>query len=380
MSNNGEAANNNPAPQEHVMNAELKDTVTSAEPETTMNSAAPLERRMSAATQSYHAFLESLKGKVVTIYRGGPESKTGTLLDVKSDYVTLYANNNNNNKNKNNNNNNNNNNNDGNNNNNNTVIYYQAQHVKSISEDSKSNSMQVMQAQNQEEVEFLEADTFAELVAQLSNETIQINQGGPESKRGVLLGVRNDFLHLFTEDDGVIYYNIHHIKSVSKYQDDNNNNNNHNNNQQEEIQYPEIIDASDFNGVFKHLEHKWVSINRGGPEAMEGVLVENAGGHYTLVSNEEVLRIHPYHIRSISVGPKGSFQNNNQNNQNNDQNNQNNNQDNEQNDNQNNNQAENKSNNDKNNKDDSRSSSKSSRRRSRYTERVTKTIDYDWKF
>ena len=55
------------------------------------------------------------------------------------------------------------------------------------------------------------------------------------------------------------------------------------------------------------MEHKWVSINRGGPEAMEGVLVENAGGHYTLVSNEEVLRIHPYHIRSISSGPKGSL-------------------------------------------------------------------------
>ena len=43
------------------------------------------------STDSYHAFLESLKGKVVTIYRGGPESKTGRLLDVQSDYITLCA-------------------------------------------------------------------------------------------------------------------------------------------------------------------------------------------------------------------------------------------------------------------------------------------------
>ena len=160
-----------------------------------------------------------------------------------------------------------------------------------------------------------EADTFAELVEQLAEETIQINQGGPESKYGVLLGMKNDFLHLYTEDDGIVYFNIHHIKSVSKYQNNNNNdNNNNNNNNQQQVVYPDTIDASDFGGVFKHLEHKWVSINRGGPEAMEGVLVENAGGHYTLVSNEEVLRVHPYHIRSISAGAKGSLQNNNQNN------------------------------------------------------------------
>ena len=64
--------------------------------------------RKSTQTQSYHSFLESLKGKTVTIYRGGPESKSGKLLDVKSDYVTLYAQDNNNNNNNNNNNQNNN--------------------------------------------------------------------------------------------------------------------------------------------------------------------------------------------------------------------------------------------------------------------------------
>ncbi len=66
------------------------------------------------------SYFDALKGKTVTIYRGGPESKSGKLLDVQSDYLTLYTQNN-------------------------GVIYYQAEHVKSISEDSKFNSTQHLQ-------------------------------------------------------------------------------------------------------------------------------------------------------------------------------------------------------------------------------------------
>jgi spore coat protein B len=316
------------------------------------------------SADSYHAFLESLKGKVVTIYRGGPESKTGKLLDVQSDYVTLYAQNNNNNNNNNNQNNNNNNNNQNNQNDNNqnTVVYYQAKHVKSISEDTMTNSTQTTDSMPQE-VPFLVADNFASLIANLLDETVQINQGGPESKYGTLLGVTGDFMVLYTEDDGVVYFNIDHVKSVSEYQDnDSEDEDDQNNDQQTEVVFPEILGASDFHNVFSHMAHKWVSINRGGPEAMEGVLVENSGGHYTLVSNQEVLRIHPYHIRSISSGAKGSYSqnNNNQDNQNDNAND--------------NNDTENMMNEDSKEKD-----SKSSRESERTNrERVVKTIDYVW--
>ncbi|MDF2904339.1 MAG: hypothetical protein K0S25_1977, partial [Bacillus sp. (in: firmicutes)] len=273
---------------------------------------------------------------------------------------------------------NNNQNNDQQNNNQNTVVYYQARHVKSISEDSKTNSTQVTET-NEDTVEFFEADNFSQLLNHLLKETIQINQGGPESKYGTLLGVANGFVILYTEDDGIVYFNIDHVKSVSKYQtnddndNDNNNNNNQNNNQQI-ITYPEFLEAENFHGVFSHMAHKWVSINRGGPEAMEGVLVENAGGHYTLVSNEEVLRIHPYHIRSISSGPKGSLSQNNQNdnseeNQSNDQSTQNsNNAKNEKNENKN-----------KNKEKESRKTSRRSESKEYQREKVVKTIDYVWK-
>ncbi|MGJ7921602.1 spore coat protein [Neobacillus sp. LXY-4] len=318
--------------------------------------------------ESYHAFLESLKGKTVTIYRGGPESKTGLLLDVKSDYVTLYSQNNNNNNNQNNQQNN-----QQNNNNQNSVIYYQAKHVKSISEDSITNSTQTTQV-NQENVEFLKAEDFVGLIKNLLKETIQINQGGPESKYGTLLGVSNDFIAIYTEDDGIVYFNVNHVKSVSKYQDNNNNQNSQQNNQNvqnivTQQVYPEIIEAKDFQNVFQHLAHKWVSINRGGPEAMEGVLVENVGGHYTLVSNQEVLRIHPYHIKSISSGPKGSLSENNQSDDNNENE-------------QNNQTVQNNSNQTKsNNKNKNRESKKSSSSRNVESkrEKVVKTIDYVWK-
>ncbi|MDQ0216635.1 spore coat protein B [Oikeobacillus pervagus] len=301
---------------------------------------------------SYHSFLMSLKGKMVTIYRGGPESRTGILLDVQSDYIAILSQKNNNDNNQNNNQN----------NNQSKVIYYQAEHVKSISENSKSNSMQLMQSYG-EQVDFLQAENFLGLLKEFGNKTIQINQGGPESKYGTLLSVQGDHLILFTEDDGVVYVNAYHVKSICEYQ--NNNNFQLNNAVQSGIVYPDYVNVENFQNVFRDFSHQWVSINRGGPEAMEGVLVENAGGHYTLVNNEEVLRIHPYHIKSISVGPKGSLKQNkqNDNNQQDQSNNQNNNA--------------NNSNSDG-DKKQSEIKSNRSRSRSRNNDKVVKTIDYVW--
>lgn len=216
--------------------------------------------------QSFHSFLNALKGKTVTIYRGGPESKTGKLLNVKSDYVTLCSENN--------------------------VIYYQTSHIKSIIEDTKSNSKQ--HKPKDEKVEFYDAKTFSRLVEKMKGESIKLNQGGPESKHGKLIAVSNDYIVLFTEDDGLVYANLEHLKSISKH-----------NEKQYEGEIPSYVKADCFQDVFSRFSHQWVSINRGGPEAMEGVLVDHKGGHYTLVHNEEVMRIQPYHIKSISCGPKG---------------------------------------------------------------------------
>lgn len=249
----------------------------------------------------YHSFLEDLRGNEVTIYRGGPESRTGKLVDVQSDYITLCVDNDNN----------------SNNQQNEktsqtetneeeaetTIIYYQANHVKSISENTKVNSIQAKEG-NEGQLEYIKATNFIELLGELKKETVRINQGGPESKYGDLLSLSEDHIVLWTEDDGIVFYNVHHIKSISKYEEDED----ENENIQETRAYPEFVLANNFHEVIQHLSHKWVAINRGGPEAMEGVLVKSEGGHYTIVRNEEVLRVHPFHIRNISTGPRGFFQ------------------------------------------------------------------------
>ncbi|WP_021480759.1 hypothetical protein [Bacillus subtilis] len=215
---------------------------------------------------SYYNFLHSMKDKIVTVYRGGPESKKGKLTAVKSDYIALQAEK--------------------------KIIYYQLEHVKSITEDTNNSTTTI------ETEEMPDADDFHSLIGHLINQSVQFNQGGPESKKGRLVWLGDDYAALNTNEDGVVYFNIHHIKSISKHEPD----------LKIEGQTPSgVLEADDLSEVFKSLTHKWVSINRGGPEAIEGILVDNADGHYTIVKNQEVLRIYPFHIKSISLGPKGSY-------------------------------------------------------------------------
>ncbi|MEQ6074497.1 spore coat protein CotH [Bacillus subtilis] len=215
---------------------------------------------------SYYNFLHSMKDKIVTVYRGGPESKKGKLTAVKSDYIALQAEK--------------------------KIIYYQLEHVKSITEDTNNSTTTI------ETEEMPDADDFHSLIGQLMNQSVQFNQGGPESKKGRLVWLGDDYAALNTNEDGVVYFNIHHIKSISKHEPD----------LKIEGQTPSgVLEADYLSEVFKSLTHKWVSINRGGPEAIEGILVDNADGHYTIVKNQEVLRIYPFHIKSISLGPKGSY-------------------------------------------------------------------------
>jgi spore coat protein B len=216
----------------------------------------------------------SLKGKNVTIYRGGPESKTGRLIDVQSDYIALGTEN--------------------------GVIYYQAEHIKSISEDPIFNSMQSNLIQ-EDNIEYYQGKNFVGIMNNLKSKLVQINQGGPESKKGILLDVKSDYAVVSTNDDGIVYYNIHHIKSIMTPQ----NNNSQLGDEVTNLAGQEYIGAPEFNQLFRQMTHGWVSINRHGPEALEGILVENTDGYFTLINNKEIYRIHPLHVRSISFGPKG---------------------------------------------------------------------------
>jgi spore coat protein B len=324
-----------------------------------------------------NAYLKSLVGKSVKVFRGGPESCEGRLLDVQSDYVALMPEKSNNNA-KNDNQNNDNSKND------NSIIYYNLRHVQSVSENLKANSVEsnlrlvqnivqnineniysnlkhvqsvsenlianlkhvqsINKNSNAKSVEanlkhvqsisenliansvespiafdghpeLVSANDFTQLLKKLTGSMIKVNQGGPESKKGIVLVVADDYMGLLTEDDGIVFYNTTHVKSVSVQSISQNIDQNIDQSTPQSnspIHYDyfndiklDDIHAQNFYDLFDYFAYKWVSINRGGPEASEGILVQEEGEHYTLVNNDEVIRIYPYHIKSISIGTKG---------------------------------------------------------------------------
>ncbi len=240
-------------------------------------------------------YLKSLTGRVVRVYKGGPEAKWGTLLAVNGDHLVIQTEQ------------------DG-------VIYYNVRHIKSISEDSKSTTLPPNDNADNE-VEHIRSDSFDTLIGELKGQYVRLDRGGPESRRGRLISVGKDHLVLETDKEGVVYYNLEHIKSISlaindnqnKEQNSESNNQSANNNMNNSL--PSYLEAGDFKELLKTIgsQPHWVKINRGGPESMEGVLIptNSTDDYFTLIINHEVIRISTYHIRNISIGQK-SKQNNNQ--------------------------------------------------------------------
>lgn len=237
--------------------------------------------------ERFQSFLESLKGRMVTIYRNDPEAKTGRLLDVQSDYIVLELEHN-------------------------TIVYYQIHHVKSVSEDSKANQPV---KELDEELDFIKEESFSDLFRHLKNEYIQINQGGPDLVVGTLLETSNDYIILALENNEIVYFNLDHVKSALKLSKGIKSNHLIETKDSDQTMVSvsskpstsishEILKAEYFADLFDQLMHKWVLINRRGPDALEGILVENAGGYFAITNNHEIIRINPFHIKCISIGPK----------------------------------------------------------------------------
>jgi len=136
------------------------------------------------------------------------------------------------------------------------------------------------------------------MILSLVDKVIKVDRGGPESRVGMLLSTADDHLTLLTEDDGIIYYNTQHIKSMTY---------NSKNQVEFNLEIPKdfvYIQAEDFRGVLERLTLQWVKINRGGPEMLEGVMDVVTDDFVTIVANEEIIRVALFHIRNISYGVK----------------------------------------------------------------------------
>ncbi|KAB2338637.1 hypothetical protein F7731_03535 [Cytobacillus depressus] len=139
-----------------------------------------------------------------------------------------------------------------------------------------------------------------DMMESLVNKVIKINRGGPESGSGVLIGVKDDYLVLYSQNDGVVYFKNQHIKSLTE--SSNGKNNNGQNYSLDQLSTLDYVAPDTFEELLEDLRYQWVTINRGGPEKVEGVLHDSNGEFVALFRNEELLRLSMYHIRSISYG------------------------------------------------------------------------------
>ncbi|MEH7331896.1 spore coat protein [Neobacillus drentensis] len=127
---------------------------------------------------------------------------------------------------------------------------------------------------------------------------IKVNRGGSESRIGKLMHASEDHLALFTEDDGLVYYNTQHIKSFTD---------NMKGQMEFNIVVPNDIQykkADNFYSLLESLKFQWVKINRGGPEKLEGVLSDIHHDYVSLINKEEIVRLSMFHIKNISYGLK----------------------------------------------------------------------------
>ena len=209
--------------------------------------------------------LHNLVGENVRLFRGGPESRDGRLIDLQKDFLTLSTKK------------------DG-------VVYYHLTHIKSITKNSKDGTKGKL-PDNESRETFIKASCFHDLLGKMKHMNVRIDRGGPESRTGRLMDVLSDYLVLNTADEGVIYYKIHHIKSISHEEDIDT---------PDQKKTPHFVTAENFNELLKKLKYSWIKINRGGPEKIEGILVDNSEDFLILTVGDEVNRIPTFHIRNIN--------------------------------------------------------------------------------
>ncbi|MFD6443375.1 hypothetical protein ACFWDG_27310, partial [Peribacillus sp. NPDC060186] len=207
-------------------------------------------------------YLEALKGKFVKVFKGGPDSREGRLLEVKDDYIVLQTEDN-------------------------QFVYYASQYLKIVIGKAKKSDVGVFPV---DEVRVF-PNTFLEVLETLVASTIKVNGGGPESNIGRVLDAKEEFLVLSTKKDGLVVFPYSNVKNVTILESQSN----------DDLSEVTFSGAVTLNDVLALLIHNWVSINTGGPEKVGGVLVEVADEHVIVVQNEEIFYVTTEQIKVMSL-------------------------------------------------------------------------------
>lgn len=143
--------------------------------------------------------MRGLLGREIKINRGGPDSVTGTLMDVRWDYMAVSCK-------------------EG-------IVYINENHVKSITETGRSGGNRAAALGNP-----IPSNTFLGVMQALRFRRVQINRGGPEKVEGILADANQNQLILTLKNQEIVRIPLQHVKSVSIVRGSNNNNNNNSNN------------------------------------------------------------------------------------------------------------------------------------------------------
>jgi spore coat protein B len=146
------------------------------------------------------------------------------------------------------------------------------------------------------------------LMSSMVGKVVNINRGGPEARTGLLLSAGEDYFVLQTKEEGVLYITSRHVNSISE-------------NTKQGIDFDRNVSeslvwsrAADFTSMLGDLKHQWVTINRGDPEKIEGVLDDANDDYITLILNEEVIHLASYYVKSVAILDKKSSSDNKSNN------------------------------------------------------------------
>ncbi|MET3938194.1 spore coat protein B [Paenibacillus sp. PvP094] len=143
--------------------------------------------------------MRGLLGREIKINRGGPDSVTGTLMDVRWDYMAMSCK-------------------EG-------IVYVNETHVKSITDTGRSGGNRAAAMGNP-----IPSNTFLGVMQALRFRRVQINRGGPEKVEGILADANQNQLILALKNQEIVRIPLQHVKSVSIVRGSNNNNSNNSNN------------------------------------------------------------------------------------------------------------------------------------------------------
>ncbi|WP_436865105.1 spore coat protein [Bacillus fungorum] len=130
---------------------------------------------------------------------------------------------------------------------------------------------------------------------------VRVNRGGPESQKGTIVAVCSDYFVLKNEKGEIYYYQTCHLKSITK---------NAKNCKVDDCRWLECECEDDFEKLLQSFKYRWVKINRGGPEKVEGILQDVSCEFVKLIVKEEVILVAISHIKSVTVGCEESEESN----------------------------------------------------------------------